>query len=148
MIRRYTAAGGVVIHQGRLLLLNRPGLGEVRLPKGHIDPGEDAQTAALRETQEESGYSDLEVLVDLGQALVEFDYAGDHYLRTEHYFLMRLISARQEGRNPKDAAQFDVMWVDLEKAAALLTFEAEQQVASRAIERYLDYQRSVTDTGT
>ena len=73
---RYAAAGGVVVQrdvlQGlpaaetHLLLLDRPRRAEVRLPKGHIDPGESAEEAALRETCEESGYCDLDVLADLG----------------------------------------------------------------------------------
>ena len=40
--KRYLAAGGVVIHDGRMLVLDRPSRGEVRLPKGHIEGGEDA----------------------------------------------------------------------------------------------------------
>lgn len=146
MIRRYRAAGGVVIHQGRLLLLNRPARGEIRLPKGHIDPGEDALTAALRETREESGYVDLEDIDDLGSRVVEFDYQGDHYVRSEHYFLMGLTGHRQEERDPKDADQFEVLWVDLEQAVALLTYESEQQVASQAVARYLANRDAATGT--
>jgi predicted NUDIX family NTP pyrophosphohydrolase len=48
-VRRYTAAGGVVVHDGHVLVLVRRGRGEVRLPKGHVEPGEEVQAAALRE---------------------------------------------------------------------------------------------------
>jgi len=47
-----------------LLGLNRSRA--VRLPKGHIELGEDAVTAAMRETKEESGITDLKLVKDLG----------------------------------------------------------------------------------
>jgi len=86
---RYRAAGGVVVDGERVLVLRRPGRGEVRLPKGHIDPGETPRAAALREVGEESGYADLEIVADLGTQTVEFDWDGRHYVRDEHYFLMQ-----------------------------------------------------------
>jgi len=64
----YVAAGGVVIHEGQVLLLDRPGRGEVRLPKGHVEPGEEPAEAALREVREEAGYADLAILADLGHS--------------------------------------------------------------------------------
>jgi 8-oxo-dGTP pyrophosphatase MutT (NUDIX family) len=132
-VKRYAAAGGVVIDTGKMLLLDRPSRQEVRLPKGHIEEGETPVVAALRESCEETGYADLEVLRDLGEQVVEFDYQGDHIIRTEHYFLMRKRSARQARRTPKDAKQFQVRWVDLPLALEMLTYEAEKNVARKAI---------------
>lgn len=129
---RYRAAGGVVIHAGRMLLLDRPSRGEVRLPKGHIDPGETAEETALRETEEESGYADLEIVRDLGRRMVEFEYQGERVIRDEHYFLMRLRSEAQIERNAKDGAQFRVLWVAAQDAPDLLTYAAEQETAVRA----------------
>lgn len=143
---RYRAAGGVVIQQGKipgldagrafLLLLDRPDRNEIRLPKGHIDPGEDAQRAAVRETEEEAGFADLLVLGDLGNRTVEFDYENDHYIRDEHYFLMALASERVVARPEHDAAQFQPLWVALDEAPDLLTYPSEQEVVRVAIEFY------------
>jgi diadenosine hexaphosphate hydrolase (ATP-forming) len=48
-------AGGLVFDPaGRVLLIRRDN-GEWMFPKGHIDPGEDALTTALREVEEEAG---------------------------------------------------------------------------------------------
>ena len=139
---QYAAAGGVVVQRGivpdlsveetHLLLLDRPRRAEVRLPKGHIDPGESAEEAALRETCEESGYCDLRILADLGRRTVEFEYKGRHYLREDHYYLMRLLSARQTPRPAGDARQFRAMWVPLSEASERLTFEIEQLFAQDA----------------
>ncbi len=134
--KTYRAAGGVVIDGDRMLLLDRPLRREVRLPKGHIDPGETATVAALRETAEESGYDDLEIVADLGSQVVKFNYLGDDFVREEHYYLMRLVSERTVRRNRKDEAQFHPIWVALDEAAARLTFPPEQQFAQRAIDIY------------
>jgi 8-oxo-dGTP pyrophosphatase MutT (NUDIX family) len=134
--RRYQAAGGVVIHEGYMLLLDRPGREEIRLPKGHIDPGESPDVTAIRETAEESGYGDLVILADLGNRTVIFDLDGVHFVRDEHYFLMDLASDEQVERSKTDAGQFNPMWVELNQAAEQLTFPAEQEVASLAIDRY------------
>ena len=54
------AGGGLVSNRrGDYLLISRNGLWD--LPKGHQDPGEDIETTALREVQEETGISDLEL---------------------------------------------------------------------------------------
>lgn len=51
----------VPVHQDQLLLAREYGAGtdryELGFPKGLIDPGEDAATAALRELQEEIGFA-------------------------------------------------------------------------------------------
>lgn len=135
-VKRYDAAGGVICVGEAMLLLDRPGRGEVRLPKGHIEAGESAEETALRETAEETGYVELEIAADLGSSLVEFDYDGRHYMRNEHYFLMRLAGDGQAVRPPKDAEQFVVCWTPLAEAADVLTYAAEQEVARRAIAAY------------
>jgi ADP-ribose pyrophosphatase YjhB (NUDIX family) len=129
----YHAAGGVVINGDRLLLLDRPHRGEVRLPKGHVEEGESAESAALRETAEESGYADLAILADLGEQVVEFDHKGQHVIRHERYFLMRLQSDHPYPRSEKDAAQFFVLWVTPTEAVDLLTYEPEKAIVRRAI---------------
>lgn len=132
-IHRYSSAGGIVIHEEDVLLLDRSAREEVRLPKGHIEEGEEPITAALRETAEEAGYDDLAVVADLGSRVVEFDYKGDHYIRTEHYFLMRLRSERQCLRDAKETAQFAVRWASTDVALAELTFSAERDALQRAL---------------
>lgn len=134
--KNYTAAGGVVIHDGKMLLLDRPTRGEIRLPKGHIEAGETPMEAALRETEEESGYADLEVVTDLGSQVVEFVYKGNEVMRVEHYFLMRLRSDWQVPRNAQDHGQFRPLWLPIEDAPSQLTYAAEQETARRAIAAY------------
>ncbi len=134
--KRYNAAGGVVIHEGRMLLLERPARNEVRLPKGHVEAGEAVAAAALRETGEESGYDDLALVADLGSQVVEFEFEGDHVIRQEHYFLLALVSERRVGRSAQDEAQFRPLWCPLQEAAGRLTYPSEQEMARRALAAY------------
>jgi 8-oxo-dGTP pyrophosphatase MutT (NUDIX family) len=128
---RYSAAGGVVVDDERVLVLRRPSRDEVRLPKGHLKKRESAQEAALREVREESGYGDLEVVADLGQQVVEFNYQGTHVVRDERYYLMRLRGAGQVERAGGED-QFIPDWVTWEKALDELSFEAEREWVRRA----------------
>jgi 8-oxo-dGTP pyrophosphatase MutT (NUDIX family) len=134
---RYAAAGGVVVDLAgeRVLVLFRARrLGpderpEVRLPKGHIEPGESRQQAALRETGEEAGLPALEILADLGQQVVEFDWEGHHYVRDEAYFLMTIPPGNKPDHPEK---QFQPRWLAWEDALERLTFEAEREWVRRA----------------
>jgi len=138
--RSYSAAGAVVIHAGRVLVLNRPSRAEVRLPKGHMRPGEPPDAAAVRETREETGYRDLRLVGDLGQQVVTFEYEGRHIVRTERFYLLRLVSETTVSRSTKDAGQFDVAWLAPDDAIAQLTYEAEREWVRRALAKATDAQ--------
>ena len=127
---RYTAAGGVVVDGDRVLVLRRPSRGEVRLPKGHVEPGEDVPAAALRETREESGYAGLVLVADLGTQLVEFGHGGWHVVRNERYFLMTLAAGSGSPSSGED--QFEPRWLTWDDALAQLTFEEEREWVRRA----------------
>jgi len=131
--QHYRAAGGVVVDAGKVLLLQRPSRNEIRLPKGHIDPGESPPETAIREVTEESGYADLEILADLGEQRVEFEHKDAHVSRDEVYFLMRLRSPRQIVRDPHEF-QFTPVWVTWEEALETITYEAELEWLKRALE--------------
>jgi len=132
-VRRYTAAGGVVVDGEHLLVLERSSRGEVRLPKGHIDPVETAAEAALREVGEESGLWGLRILADLGVQVIEFDYQGQHVIRTEYYFLMALTDETNRG-NVED--QFEPRWVTWQEAIDLISYEGEREWVRRAQAAY------------
>lgn len=134
----YRAAGGVVTDPTGtyVLLLIRPARDEVRLPKGHIEPDESVEAAALREVSEESGYDDLEIIAPLGQQLVAFTMGSYAVQRTEIFYLMQARSRRQILR-PQEDEQFFPIWVTWDEAPTHLTFEVEQEWLRRAHHAYL-----------
>jgi len=134
---RYVAGGGVVVHGDQVLVLRRPSREEVRLPKGHVEPGEDVARTALRETTEESGYADLSIKGDLGAQTVVFDYRGKHVIRIERYFVMGLGagSLQSDGSAAlpiKPEAQFVPEWLPWDDALEVLTFAPEREWVRRA----------------
>jgi 8-oxo-dGTP diphosphatase len=129
---RYTAAGGVVVRPGQVLVFRRLRRDEVRLTKGQLEPGESAREAALRETQEESGYRHLVLKDDLGRQVVEFDYQGRHVIRRERYFWMTLAAENASSEPDPGEKQFDPVWLAWDEALAALTFAAEREWVRRA----------------
>jgi len=136
----YRAAGGVVIDDDRLLVLERPARGEVRLPKGHVEPGEAPCETALREVREEAGYADLEIIGDLGAVMNHFFIPDRNreVKREEIFYLMRLASDAPFARDDHDAGQFLAVWVPFDQAAARLTYESEKEFARRAIQAWAE----------
>ena len=133
---RFDAAGGVLVDGDRVLLLRTARYSDLRLPKGHVEPGESAQEAALREVIEESGYADLEIVADLGEQDAEFDAGERHICRHEHYFVMRLRTRRQVTRDAKED-DFTPEWHPWEEAIAGLAFDEERRWLVQA-QRLLD----------
>lgn len=63
MLRQAPAAGGVVIIDNQFVAIERNGIPD--LPKGHIEKGESPEVAALREVEEETGITNLEIIKEL-----------------------------------------------------------------------------------
>jgi 8-oxo-dGTP pyrophosphatase MutT (NUDIX family) len=137
-VMRYQAAGGIVFEGDQVLLLRKNKKGEIVLPKGHIESGETPVQAAVRETQEEAGYANLEVLFDLGAQEAQFPFKGQWVIRDENYFVMRLIDREETAMSHADAAYdqrtFEVRWVALDEAETLLTFAITKGFMRRAIQ--------------
>lgn len=141
-VRSYRSAGGVVVGEaGQVLLIERmvDEQHEVRLPKGHIEAGEQAEAAARREVCEETGYCDLEVLADLGSRTVHFERPAEQVVREEIYYLMVLASERRQAPQfvSEREALFRNRWAaGFAEAEAMLTFDAEKDVMRRAGEAW------------
>jgi 8-oxo-dGTP pyrophosphatase MutT (NUDIX family) len=128
----YCSAGGIVIHEGQVLLVRKRRVPEVRLPKGHVEPGERRDEAALRETAEETGYAELRPLADLGLLTVPFTRNGQQVVRIESFFLMALAGPGRISRSAEDEEKFEPFWAPLAQAEAMLTFPSEQEFLRRA----------------
>ena len=137
-VRRYQAAGGVVLAGDRVLVLLRPARGEVRLPKGKVEGDETPESTALREVTEETGFADLEIVEDLGFVVNEYDMleidgSKIHVIRDERYFLMRLTSPARVERPQEDEEEFTVDMRAPDEALRTLTYEGEREWVRRAL---------------
>ena len=131
------SAGGVVTNgDGQVLVVSQHGT-SWSLPKGHIDPGEDALVAAKREIYEESGIRDLELVRELGtyeRHKIGVDGADDpSELKVITMFLFRTSETLLR---PVDPDNPEAKWVEKEKVAGLLTHEKDREFF-RGIEQVL-----------
>jgi 8-oxo-dGTP pyrophosphatase MutT (NUDIX family) len=120
------SAGGVVLVGDRVLVVIKRLNGEVRLPKGRIDDGEDPAAAALREVAEETGFADLSIARHLGTRQVAFRLVAGAVTRELTFFLMHPRSFARCQRPPKDAQRFLVRWMGVGEAIGALTYPDEQ----------------------
>jgi 8-oxo-dGTP pyrophosphatase MutT (NUDIX family) len=82
------AAGGLVRHtSGRYLFIEKKG--KLDLPKGHIEPGEEPETCALREVNEECGIDGHTIVVPLPPSYHTYTWEGISYLKKTSWFLMQ-----------------------------------------------------------
>ena len=80
------AAGGVVLADGQFAAIERHGIPD--LPKGHVEDGEDAAHAALREVEEETGLSGLSIVRQLPSSWHCYLYEDEWRLKQTSWFLM------------------------------------------------------------
>jgi 8-oxo-dGTP pyrophosphatase MutT (NUDIX family) len=85
------AAGGLVIDpKNHMLFIKRLGFWD--LPKGKIEKGEDAPTAALREVSEETGLINLRITMPLPSTYHIFERKGKLRLKRTYWFEMKSSS--------------------------------------------------------
>jgi 8-oxo-(d)GTP phosphatase len=129
------AAGAVVLRQrskggDEVLLVHRPKYDDWSFPKGKLDPGEDARTAAVREVLEESGV-EIRLGPPLGDQCYEVRNGGTR-IKVVHYWVGRARSEPDvSGYEPNDEID-EVRWVELEAARSLLTYPRDRDTLAEA----------------
>ena len=105
--------------QGRLLW---------SLPKGHIEPGETAEQAAVREIHEETGILG-EILGELGTIDFWFVAEGRRVHKTVQHYLLRATGGEL---SDADVEVSEVAWVPLPQIAARLAYPDERALVDTA----------------
>jgi 8-oxo-dGTP diphosphatase len=121
------AAGGLVVRDGRVLVVHRPRYGDWSLPKGKLDPGETFEQAALREVEEEAG-----LRCELGDELDPACYT-DHRGRPKvvRYWRMRALDGG-EAFEPNEEVD-ELAWLAPDEAARRLTYEHDRDLVARFV---------------
>jgi 8-oxo-dGTP pyrophosphatase MutT (NUDIX family) len=115
----------------------RPGGTVFALPKGGVDEGETAEQAAQREVWEETGVKGELVtkLTDIRYFYVRSWGGGERVFKIVSFFLFRYSTGRLGDISPEMRVEVRrAFWIPLEKAASLLTYKGEREVAELAHE--------------
>ena len=97
------AAGGLVENAvGEVLMIRRKGWPD--LPKGHIDEGESAEQAAVREVMEETGLADVEIVAPLCTTRHFHNAYGRWEVKQTEWYLMYAAGESPELR-PEEGEQ-------------------------------------------
>ena len=128
-----TSAGGLVVHPvtGAAALigrLDRRGRLLWSLPKGHIEAGETAEQAAVREVEEETGIIG-EVLAPLGTIDFWFVAEDRRVHKTVHHYLMRALGGEL---SDEDIEVSEVAWVPLNALEGRLAYADERRLIRHA----------------
>lgn len=82
--KKISAAGGVVRRKSSILAIHR--LGKWDLPKGKIEKGEDPETAAYREIEEECGISGMHIISRITETYHTYEMNGSKFLKRNYWF--------------------------------------------------------------
>ena len=132
-VKDETSAGGVVfrIDDGQpLYLLIRDSYQNWGFPKGHLEEGEVAEAAAVREVSEETGLADLSVRGAIETIDWFFRFRGQLIHKVCHFFLMQ---THESSTSPQRAEGITACrWTQFEDACGLVSYANARDVLRRA----------------
>lgn len=135
----FYSAGGVVVGPGnKILVVNQNG-DSWSLPKGHLDSGEDEESAATREIFEESGIQDVHIIEKLGEykrGRIGKGGIGENLEQMKH-ITMFLCVTNQEELKPIDPENPSAEWLNVQDVADKLTHPKDKEFFRSIIPRLL-----------
>ncbi|HST41606.1 MAG TPA: NUDIX hydrolase [Conexibacter sp.] len=131
---RELSAGGVVVRGDQVIVIvptRRGAQGQrvLGLPKGHVDPGENAEQAARREVREEAGV-EAKLVEKLGDVRYFYQRDGQRIFKMVRFFLFDYSSGSLEDH---DDEVEEARWMPLAEAARALSYKGEREMVERAL---------------
>ena len=123
--RHEHSAGGVLLEDGKVLLIlmqNLRGEKVWTFPKGHLDPGETPEQAAVREVREETGWV-CAIKAELYTAHYSFYRGGVPVQKDVRWFLMARTGGDGQPTTPDEV--FGSKWLTLAEAEKQLLYPSD-----------------------
>jgi ADP-ribose pyrophosphatase YjhB (NUDIX family) len=122
-------SGGVVIGPGNKIVVVSQNGDSWSLPKGHIEESEDAEQAAVREIQEETGIQDVKVIDVVGayeRTRIGKGGIGENFDDIRHITMFLCITNQAE-LEPIDPANPEAIWLSVQDVADKLTHPKDKE---------------------
>lgn len=120
------AAGGIVTDENdEVLMIFRYGCWD--FPKGKVEEGEDWETAALREVEEETGLHDITLAEALPNTYHTYTLHDIPILKITHWYAMHAPQQSLTPQTEEDISQ--AVWVPCEDVAARLQQSYESLIS-------------------
>jgi 8-oxo-dGTP pyrophosphatase MutT (NUDIX family) len=130
-----TSAGGIVFRLERgkpRYLLIRDSYQNWGFPKGHLEPGEEPATAAVREVAEETGLRALLVRGLIDTIAWDCRFRGQPIHKDCHFFLMESRRARTSPQRAEGITA--CRWMSFDEAQRRISYRNARDVLRRAHE--------------
>lgn len=123
---REPTAGGIVFRMSKdqkdiEILLIQDSKGRWTIPKGHIEPGENAKETAIREIGEEAGLFHIEVIMWLGKIHFQYRRVDKLVLMTTQIYLVRALDDQETPT--KEQWMKGIKWFTFKEALDAIEYE-------------------------
>lgn len=124
------SAGGIVQDGQNLLMVkvrNLEGVTVWTFPKGHLEPGETAEQAAVREVLEETGY-ECKITAPFDRVQYYFQRNGETIKKTVTWYLMAM-GDKSGVHDPEEIMETE--WVPYDEALKRAQYKSDQQLLEK-----------------
>ena len=129
------SAGGIILNKDNKIVIVEQRGHVWSLPKGHIEPGEDALTAAKREIYEETGLKNITLVKELGsysRYKIGLDGKDDH--AEKKHITLFLFRTSETTLQPIDPSHPQAKWVPKEEINHHLTHPKDSEFIKKYFE--------------
>lgn len=146
-VARELSAGGIVFRASGnsvAFALMKDSYGKWTFPKGHVEPAEDIEEAAARETLEELGLDQVRLLEYLGKIDIwfrdKFHKKGQLIHKDIHFYLFQTPKDAPLRPDPQEHA-YEAKWIPLSKVEKMSSYPDMVPIVRRAVELVKQYQK-------
>jgi 8-oxo-dGTP pyrophosphatase MutT (NUDIX family) len=145
-----TSAGAIILREfgGELkiaLAHHKNSEKEWVLPKGHVEPDETIEQAALREIHEEAGLTKVQLINHLGTINRQSVKSnGDIEDKTIHYYLAYALG-QEQSQSPTDQRFIEVGWFSPQKALELIPYETDRTFIKQHLAPMIHHKAGLPD---